>query len=868
MNARKAGQVLFFVGFILCITIFLTVKPAQAQEPGTPPSKGTDAGPGAAPDAPAKSPHLPPIDRTLLPKIEPQLLKQLLTAEGAPASFIVYLRQRVDVAAAISAASSTIGPQATLDPVVRRTVVVDSLQQTARNSQGDVLRILNASTAPGGLSGQSLSTENIRPLWIVNAIAARGSLETVLTLAAHPDVAVIRLDKEVKISRPFSSTTPPQTVQAEHRELPRLQSPEWGIGKIRADLVHNALQINGQGVVVANIDSGVDWVHPALQGNYRGFTGAGHLPQHVGNWFDATGEGAAYPVDTTGHGTHTMGTIAGNGGIGVAPGATWVAVKAFDSSGSALNSWLHNAFQWILAPAGDPSLAPDVVNNSWSSPLGTSTEFEPDIQALLAGGIFPVFSAGNSGPGPGSINSPASLGLAFAVGATDINDDIANFSSRGPSPWGMVKPDVSAPGKNVRSTLPGGAYGELSGTSMAAPHVAGLAALLIQASPAISNDMAAISGAITSTAIQFGSPIPNHNYGWGRIDAYNAVMSVASVGLLQGQVTDSTSGAAIESALVQITPRLGGPNVNTMTAAGGTYIQGLAPDTYNVTAFAFGYQAETVLNIGVATGTATIQNFSLTPHPTGLLSGTVKDKVSGAPLSASIIIEDTPAGTDTNPVDGFYSLDLPQGVYTVTVVAAEHRISKALSINIAAGQTTVQDFWLDTAPSILIVDSGRWYQESQIDYYRQALDDNLYPYDTWQIVKPFESPNDIPTAATLSNYDILIWSAPFDSPGYIGADDELADFLLNGGKLLLSGQDIAYFDDYWLASPYLENLLKASFVQDDSGSDTLSGSPAEPFDGLSVSISDGDGANNQFYPDVITNTNSDFCRLVTGLRHR
>jgi uncharacterized repeat protein (TIGR01451 family) len=859
MITKKAVYLLVVASFILLAVVLLTLRPSAAQEPdGPPPAKDSGLAPGNVTSPSTAAPDFQRIDRSLLPKIEPQLVKRLLTAEGKPAPFIVYLKVSADVAAALSAASSNMGPQALSDPAGRRAIIVNTLKQTALNSQGDVLQILNASAAPGGLSGQSVETENIRPLWIVNAVAATGTLETVLTLAAQPDVAVIRLDKEIKISRPFAAGVSPGSSNFELRRQPSLQTPEWGLSKIRADLVHDALGIDGTGVVVANIDSGVDWLHPALQASYRGYTGAGHLPQHPGNWFDASGDGAAYPIDTTGHGTHTMGTMVGAGGIGVAPGAKWVAVKAFSSSGSALNSWLHNAFQWILAPAGDPALAPDIVNNSWSSTNGFSTEFEPDIQALLAAGIFPLFSAGNSGPGSGTINSPASLNAAFSVGATDINDDIALFSSRGPSPWGMVKPEISAPGKDVRSTLPGGTYGELSGTSMAAPHAAGLAALLLQASPTLANNLGDIATAMASTATPFGSPIPNNSYGWGRIDAYNAVMSVASVGTLQGLVSDSTTSATIENALIQITPRLGGPTVNTVTAAGGDYIQGLAPESYHVVASAFGYQSEQILNVTITTNTATIQNFNLIPQPTGQLSGTVRDRISSAPLSAAIIIEDTPARTNTNPVDGSYSLSLPLGVYTVTVVAADHRITKALNINIAAGQTTVQEFLLDTAPSILIVDSGRWYQESQISYYQQALDDLLYPYDTWPITRPFESPNDIPPATMLSNYDVVVWSAPFDSPGYIGADDELAEFLLSGGNLLLSGQDIAFYDDYWFPVPYLEGLLKASFEQDNAGSDVLSGSPGEPFAGLSVSISDGDGADNQFFPDVISNASDDF----------
>jgi hypothetical protein len=501
-------------------------------------------------------------------------LKRLLDSNGQPIPFIVYLKAKTDLSAAVASATSGIGAQAEPDLLAKRTAIVNALQQTARDTQAGVLQVLHTPPAGGNLSGQTVATTDINPLWIINAVAAKGSLETVLALAARPDVEVVRLDKEIKLSQPIldfrsfnfapfgyaqdrqdkfeildceqtdcSSKIPwsiHQDRQNPKSKIPwpirqdrqNLKSPEWGIIKIRADLVHNALEIDGTGVVVANIDSGVDWLHPALHSKYRGYTGPGKLSQHVGNWFDATGEGATYPLDGHGHGTHTMGTMVGDYGIGVAPGSRWIAVRAFSSSGSAQDSWLHNAFEWVLAPNEDPSLAPHIVNNSWGNDFGFDTEFEADVQALLNAGIYPVFSAGNNGPGSGTVGSPGSLDIAFAVGATDINDDITIFSSRGPSPWGKIKPEVSAPGKNVRSSLPGGIYGNFDGTSMAAPHASGLAALLLQTSPALTNNLSGISNVMMSTAVQLGSPIPNNNYGWGRIDAYNAVMSVASVGTL------------------------------------------------------------------------------------------------------------------------------------------------------------------------------------------------------------------------------------------------------------------------------------------------------------------------------------------------
>lgn len=838
------------IALVLLLSVaFLASGLSSAQEPTPPASKGSASVPPNPQSQPATSTLQ--IDRALLPKIEPQLLKKLLQAEGDSVPFVVYLKARADLSTA--AASTPLTAQGEPDFVAKRTAIINTLQQTAQNSQTGVLQALNGASAGGGVSGQSIAAGDIRSLWIVNAVAARGNLAMVLDLAARSDVAIVRLDKEVKLNHPHIAELP--------AAIPNPQSPEWGVTKIRADLVQNALGINGSGIVVANIDTGVDWQHAALQTQYRGYTGPGKLPQHAGNWYDTTGSGAAYPVDGTGHGTHTMGIMVGGNGVGVAPGARWIAVKAFDSSGSAQSSWLHEAFQWILAPNGNPALAPQVVNNSWGNNNGANPEFEPDVQALLDAGIYPVFSAGNNGPDGGTVGSPGSFNISFSVGATTSDDEIALFSSRGPSPWGQIKPEVSAPGKDVISTIPGGAYGSSSGTSMAAPHVSGLVALLLQASPSLANDLSAISRVITSTAVQLGSSIPNNQYGWGRIDAYNAVTSVASVGTLNGAVTQAGNGQPINNAAIKITPHAGGPTVNTTSDAIGNYLQGLAANTYDVTVSAFGYQSVTEFNITVANNAATVRNFSLTLQPTGTLAGSVRDKNTNAPLLATITIDGTPATISTQPANGSYSLNLPVGTYNVTVVAAQHRTAKAVNITINKGATVTRNFLLDSAPSILLVDSGKWYQESEIGYYQQALDDLLYPYDIWQIAAPTSTPSDVPTAATLLNYDVVIWSAPEDSPGYVQASHVITQYLKGGGRFLLSGQDIAFYDGgaFQLSGDdYLRDYFKSSFVTEKSEYGPLTGTSDGPFAGLSLTISGGDGADNQILPDVIVNTDTDF----------
>ncbi len=204
------------------------------------------------------------------------------------------------------------------------------------------------------------------------------------------------------------------------------------------------------------------------------------------------------PCDTVGHGTHTMGTMVGDGGegaqIGVAPGAQWIAAKGCEQLGCS-ELGLTSAAQWVLAPtdvAGanpDPARRPHIVNNSWSGP-GDDDWYEDFVDAWVASGIFPVFSNGNTGPECADHRrSRASTPRRTPSATTPPNGKIAADSSRGPGPGEVTKPDISAPGTAVRSSVPGDAYQVYSGTSMAAPHLAGTVALLWSAAPSLVGDV-------------------------------------------------------------------------------------------------------------------------------------------------------------------------------------------------------------------------------------------------------------------------------------------------------------------------------------------------------------------------------------------
>ena len=407
---------------------------------------------------------------------------------------------------------------------------------------------------------------------------------------------------------------------------------------------------------------------------------------------------------------------------------------------------------------------------------------------------------------------------------------------------------------NVRSSLPGGSYGLDSGTSMAAPHVSGLAALMLQADGALSVDQ--IETAMEQTTVALTGTIPNNDTGYGRIDAYSAVSSVFDAGVISGTVANATTQVPISQATpVTATPALTGASSHVTSDTSGHFALALAPDYYLATASAFGFSDQS-FPVMVYTGTTVIQDFDLSPLPTGTLSGRVLG--DGLPIGSDhapvISVLGTPV-TVTAGADGYYSTSLPVGSYTLTVSSLGYRVAVTTSVAVLADSTTVRDFDLTPAPTILLVDSGPWYYESYIGSYADALDDLLYTYDTWSIADPYE---DVPGSEDLAAYDVVFWSSPEDSPGYIGAGGAVQDFLLGGGSLFLSGQNVAYYDDYYgfPDTDYFADDLKAAFVKDNANIFALNGTGGGILEGLGFSISGSGGADNQVSPDQVSLTDS------------
>ena len=338
---------------------------------------------------------------------------------------------------------------------------------------------------------------------------------------------------------------------------------EWGVDRINAPQVWSTYNDRGENIVVGNVDTGVLYTHGALVAKYRGNLGGGNF-NHNYNWWDPSAVcGRGTPCDNNGHGTHTMGTMVGDDGdpgtnqIGVAPHATWIAAKGCETNSCSTNALLSSG-QFMVAPTNlngqnpQPNLRPDIVSNSWGNGNGGDTFYQAIVQAWVASGIFPSFASGNSGPGCGTVWSPGSYSESYTVGSFDINNVIASSSSRGPSPLGgIIKPNIAAPGVNVRSSWNNGSYQILSGTSMATPHLSATVALMWSAVPALRRNISGTEAILNQTAIDTagtcgGTTENNNTWGEGKLDALAAV--AAAVGPTASSAASSASASASSAA--------------------------------------------------------------------------------------------------------------------------------------------------------------------------------------------------------------------------------------------------------------------------------------------------------------------------------
>ncbi|MFD5055963.1 S8 family serine peptidase [Streptomyces tendae] len=600
-------------------------------------------------------------------KIDPALRSAV--ADGGDATFFVVLKDRADLSGARKSKSHA----------QKARTAYQKLRAEAEESQSSLVSFLDRKKV------------GHQDYWIANTVQVTGDEDLVDELAGRPDVARIvkeqhyRLDDVEKGDGAKATRTRTDSAASGASAASGDDTPEWGVSDIKADQVWKEYDTRGEGVVIANVDSGVQYDHPDLVRQYRGNNADGTFT-HDYNFYDVTGTcpSDGTPCDNNGHGTHTMGTMVGEHGIGVAPDATWIAVKGCESD-LCSNEYLLKAGQWILAPTDHnglnprPELAPNIVNNSWGGDDNT-TFYQDIVEAWNSAGIFEAFAAGNDGDGStcSTAHAPGAQAPSYGVGAYDANGTIADFSGFGPSPVdGSAKPNISAPGVNVESTWPGSSYLAESGTSMATPHVAGAVALLWSAAPSLIGDIEGTRKLLDEGARDVddthcgGTAGMNNVWGEGKLDIHASVdRAPHTAATVTGKVTDEKTGAALRGVTVTVSSDTVGART-VSTGSDGTYRIALAPGTYTFDLGGYGYRTRTLTGVELSGGQALTQDAALTPVAAHPVTGTVLD-VTGKPLAqATVEVTGTPVGSVTSGADGTFTLpSVAEGTYTLTVKPA------------------------------------------------------------------------------------------------------------------------------------------------------------------------------------------------------
>jgi subtilisin family serine protease len=434
--------------------------------------------------------------------------------------------------------------------VERRVEVARILSEFSAQKQAGVLQYL-----------ATVGAGNVKSFWVINAVYCEATPEVIRQLSERPEVSYVNYDLVYQ----------PNLLEPE-QETDGTEEIAWGVDKINAPAVW-ALGYTGAGIVCGHIDTGVDYNHADLADHM--WTDANY-PNHGWNFENNNND----PMDVQGHGTHTAGSVASDGTsgsqCGVAPDAQIMGCRVRTVADSLAESQCWDAMQFVVAPPLSPSNGADLYTMS----LGWMISWAPHQASwrttadnVNAAGVSQIVAAGNERgtaiPNacrcPGNVPPPwwnpentgvGALSGIVSIGATDVSDNIASFSSPGPVTWssvppfsdypyppGLTRPDVSAPGVDVKSCAVGGGYTTMSGTSMATPHTAGAVCLMLSKNPNLSP--AVVDSILEVTAIDLGPGGKDNDFGAGRIDALAAVNYVTGSGgpmlnLMSKQIIDST----------------------------------------------------------------------------------------------------------------------------------------------------------------------------------------------------------------------------------------------------------------------------------------------------------------------------------------
>ncbi|MGH3747727.1 MAG: S8 family serine peptidase, partial [Micromonosporaceae bacterium] len=611
--------------------------------------------------------------------------------------------------------------------------ILGKLKRNAKGSQNHLEMALEKHAQTAG------DVRVVNRFWITNMVLVEftASHQRLQTMAALPGVRRVIPNFTLTAPEPDASTS----TTAVDGEV------TWGLDKIDAERVWDELGVDGSGVRVATLDTGVDISHPDLAGKMATDNPAD--PNYPGGWMEFNSSGGlvrSQPHDSAYHGTHVSGTIHGGHDSGVAIGGAYGAELMHGlviPGGGGSFAQVAAGMQWTVAPVdadGNPAGEPaDVVNMSLGG-NGFHDEMIAPTRAMRAAGTFPAFAIGNNCGSLGTA-SPGNVYDAVGVGATDDADNIASFSCGGvvqksswdnpPAEWpdSYVKPNISAPGVDVWSASPGGGYRYLSGTSMATPHTAATVALMRSAAPELTVEQ--ILDTLSDTAFwdnRYAPAPPDTRFGMGRINAFEATRVVAIKSGVTGTVTDADTGDPVADATVTVTPG----DIEIKTGSDGEYTARAEPGTYTVKTSAFGYDTATSEGVQVTADTFTTVNTALQPGPRGDISGTVSFAESGHGIpGVAVSVQGTPVEFSAETgTDGTYTIsNVPVGEYQV---AAEHPTFTApapVTVTVTEGGTATADHAFGPPPrSVALV--GRYMEQYQdVVFEPRGIDSVVYSYD-------------------------------------------------------------------------------------------------------------------------------------------
>ncbi len=653
--------------------------------------------------------------------------------------------------------------------------VVAELKRHAARSQKKVLQLLETR------GGTVLNT-----FWLTNAILAEVPVDLLDELGFLNEVERLLENFSVRIPEPLEYEV------LQHVGPYVVGDVTWGLDRIGAPEVW-AMGITGSGVRVAVMDTGVDLGHPDLTGRMWTDDEADHT--YPGGWIEFDRDGntlvGSTPRDAHGHGTHVSGTVLGGDSagvaIGVAPDAVLMHARVMPYGWGTFAQivagleWCIDPFDQYGNPAGQPA---DVINMSLGS-LGYRDAMIELVTNTEAAGILLIGSIGNEGEG--TSGGPGNVYQALAVGATDRKDNVAAFSSGEVIDWPAshrepyIKPDVSAPGVGVASAVPVDLWGPpdlwgvVGGTSTAAPHVAGAVALMLDANPALG--IHEISQILRETAHYYGER-PCTRYGWGRIDAFEAVSLVALDTGIEGIVRDGETGLPLVGAKIVVEET----GVARCTDDAGYYRVFLPPGTYNVTAGLFGHHEQDT-TVGVMEDAFTTQDFALESMPTGSIAGTVADSETGEPIGgATVTLPGTGLSTTTNEL-GQYSIEAPTCTYRIRTWALSYLEAIVDDVDILEDETVTVDLALEPALAVAVLGD----YASQLT---RLLKDNGVSAEErdWEVIDDID------------DYDVVVMSNP-DDPG----DDTFLEFLEVAGD---KGVGVIFTSSHGVTGPWGISLLQ------------------------------------------------------------